>query len=50
MRLHARNVASAAGVPPGMIERIAEEMSKEGNITAERARALTGAGDAELGG
>ena len=50
MRLHARNVAAAAGVPPDMIERIAGEMAEEGNISAERARALAGAGDAALGG
>ena len=45
MRLHARNVAAAAGVPPDMIERIAGEMAEEGNITAERARALASIGD-----
>ena len=42
MRLHARNVAAAAGVPPDMIDHIAETMSREGNINTARARALAG--------
>lgn len=42
MRLHARNVATAAGVPPDRIEDIARVMHSEGNITADRARSLAG--------
>ena len=44
MRLHARNVAAAAGVPPDMIDRVAAAMA-DGKVTAERARALAGMGD-----
>ena len=44
MRLHARNVAAAAGVPPHMIDDIAATMAREGDITPARARALAGIG------
>ena len=44
MRLHARNVAAAAGVPPDMIDRVAAAMA-DGKVTAERARTLAGMGD-----
>lgn len=39
MRLHARNVAAAAGVPPDMIDKVAAAMA-DGNVTTERARTL----------
>lgn len=42
MKLHARNVAAAAGVPPSMIDEVARTMHSEGNITADRARSLAG--------
>ena len=42
MRLHARNVAAAAGVPSDRIDGVARTMAGEGNITAERARDLAG--------
>ena len=44
MRLHARNVAAAAGVPPHLIDDVAATMAREGNITPARARALAGIG------
>lgn len=42
MRLHARNVAAAAGVPADRIDEVARIMHSEGNITADRARSLAG--------
>ncbi|CAI9831772.1 hypothetical protein IBTHAUMO2_430002 [Nitrosopumilaceae archaeon] len=42
MRLHARNVAAAAGVPPGDVERVAGEMAAAGDISAESARRIAG--------
>lgn len=40
MARHARAVATAAGVPPGEVERIAEELVASGEIKVERARRL----------
>ncbi len=40
MRLHARQVALAAGVPETQVQAIADQLVAEGNIRAERARAL----------
>jgi len=37
MALHARQVAAAAGAPPGMVEPIAEQMVNEGHIHIDRA-------------
>jgi hydroxymethylglutaryl-CoA reductase len=40
MRLHARNLASAAGAAPGSIDGIVDRMVSEGNISLSRARDL----------
>lgn len=37
MRLHARNLASAAGAAGGQVDRIASQMAAEGNISLDRA-------------
>ncbi|WP_268541897.1 hydroxymethylglutaryl-CoA reductase, degradative [Candidatus Nitrosotenuis cloacae] len=42
MRLHARNLAAAAGAGPDQIDRIVEQMAKEGNISINRAKELLG--------
>ena len=42
MRLHARNVAAAAGVPADMIDHVAQRIYQEGDITAENARRAAG--------
>ena len=42
MRLHARNLASAAGAPAGEADRIAGQMAAEGDISMARARELAG--------
>lgn len=44
MRLHARNLAAAAGVPPGMIDGIVDRMVSEGRISLGRAKDLAGQG------
>lgn len=40
MRLHARNLAAAAGATPDHIDSIVEQMIKEGNISINRAKEL----------
>jgi hydroxymethylglutaryl-CoA reductase len=40
MRLHARNLAAAAGAKADQIDKIVEQMTKEGNISINRAREL----------
>jgi hydroxymethylglutaryl-CoA reductase len=40
MRLHARNLAAAAGARSDQIDKIVEQMTKEGNISINRAREL----------
>lgn len=40
MRLHARNLAAAAGARADQIDKIVEQMTKEGNISINRAREL----------
>jgi len=40
MSLHARNIAMAAGVPEGMVERVAGQMVKERKIRMDRAKEL----------
>jgi hydroxymethylglutaryl-CoA reductase len=42
MKLHSRNYAIAAGATGDTIDRIAEEMQKEGNVTLSRAKELVG--------
>jgi hydroxymethylglutaryl-CoA reductase len=43
MRLHARNVAQAAGCPPELIEALVEELISRGNIKIDEAeRILSG--------
>ena len=43
MRLHARNVAQAAGCPPELIEALVEELIARGNIKIDEAeRILSG--------
>lgn len=42
MKLHARNIAAAAGAEPEQIDSIAEKMVKEGKISINRARELVG--------
>ena len=42
MRLHARNLAAAAGAEPAQIDSIVEKMIKEGNISINRAKELLG--------
>ncbi len=37
MALHARQVAAAAGAPPELVERIAEQLIKENHIHIDRA-------------
>ena len=44
MRLHARNLAAAAGARAGEADRIAEQMASEGDVSMSRARELAGAG------
>lgn len=44
MRLHARNLAAAAGATPEQIDLIVEQMTKEGNISINRAKELLAAG------
>ncbi len=43
MRLHARQVAIAAGAPPALVDRIAGQLVQEGQIRLERARELLAA-------
>lgn len=43
MRLHARQVALAAGAPPEQVQPIADQLVLEGNIRVERAQALLAA-------
>ena len=40
MSLHARNIAVAAGVPEGLVERVAERMVKERKVRMDRAKEL----------
>ncbi len=40
MKLHAQNIAIAAGAPEEMVDKVAEEMIKEGKIRADRAKEL----------
>lgn len=40
MRLHARNIASAAGATPEQIDAIATQMAQEGNVSINRAKEL----------
>ncbi len=40
MKLHARNIASAAGAKPDQIDEIAEKMTHEGKISINRAKEL----------
>jgi hydroxymethylglutaryl-CoA reductase len=40
MKLHARNIALAAGAKPGQVDQIVEQMVKEGRISIERAKEL----------
>lgn len=40
MKLHARNIASAAGAEPDQIDEIAEKMTHEGKISINRAKEL----------
>ena len=40
MSLHARNIAVAAGVPEGLVERVAAQMVKERKIRMDRAKEL----------
>jgi hydroxymethylglutaryl-CoA reductase len=40
MKLHARNIASAAGAKPDQIDEIAEKMAREGKISINRAKEL----------
>lgn len=44
MRLHARNVASSAGVTPADADRVISAMLRDGDISVSRARALAGGG------
>ena len=40
MRLHARNLASAAGASPEQIDKIVQKMIEEKNISVNRAKEL----------
>jgi hydroxymethylglutaryl-CoA reductase len=40
MRLHARNIAAAAGATGGLIDKIAAKMAEEGKIRVDRAEEL----------
>src|SRR5574338_639358 len=42
MKLHARNIASAAGATPDQIDAIADRMAQEGKISINRAKELLG--------
>lgn len=42
MRLHARNLAAAAGASPGEAGRVAEQMIREGDISSSRAAEILG--------
>jgi len=42
MKLHARNIASAAGAKPDQIDAIANQMAQEGRISINRAKELLG--------
>jgi hydroxymethylglutaryl-CoA reductase len=42
MRLHARNIAAAAGATPDQIDAIAKKMAQEGKISINRAKELLG--------
>ena len=42
MRLHARNLAAAAGAPADEVDAIAEQMAREGDVSMARARRLAG--------
>lgn len=44
MRLHARNLAAAAGASPDQIDSIVDKMTSDGNISINRARELLGSG------
>jgi hydroxymethylglutaryl-CoA reductase len=40
MKLHAKNIAASAGVPPEKIAQVIAQMTKEGNISVTRAREI----------
>jgi hydroxymethylglutaryl-CoA reductase len=40
MRLHARNIAAAAGVRPDKIDKVTKRMIKEGNVSIHRAKEI----------
>ncbi|MFZ3070132.1 MAG: 3-hydroxy-3-methylglutaryl-CoA reductase, partial [Anaerolineaceae bacterium] len=40
MRLHARQVALAAGATPGQVDRLADELVRENTIRIDRAREI----------
>lgn len=40
MRLHARNIAAAAGAAPGQVDKVVQRMVAEGNISVGRAKEL----------
>jgi hydroxymethylglutaryl-CoA reductase len=42
MRLHARNIAAAAGARSEQIDSLVEKMTKEGNISINRAKEILG--------
>jgi hydroxymethylglutaryl-CoA reductase len=42
MRLHARNIAAAAGATPDQIDAIAKKMAQEGKVSINRAKELLG--------
>ncbi|HRJ41052.1 MAG: hydroxymethylglutaryl-CoA reductase, degradative [Caldilineaceae bacterium] len=45
MRLHARQVAVAAGAPPARVDEIAQQLIEMGEIRVERARQILGIGE-----
>ncbi len=49
MSLHARSVAATAGVPPHLVEQVAQRLVAEGNIRVERARDIAAALQREAG-
>jgi hydroxymethylglutaryl-CoA reductase len=40
MRLHAKNIAASAGVPPELVEEVASRLVAEGNIRMDRAKEI----------
>jgi hydroxymethylglutaryl-CoA reductase len=42
MKLHARNIATSAGVPKEKMTKVISQMTREGNVSVTRAKEILG--------